>query len=403
MLVGLLSKILLLNKQNQPLMKKAYLFCFFLSLFSFSLTAQQILRLDWQRNFGGALDDEAYNIIEAKDGGYLICGSTLSSGAGKMDAVVIRITSTGEKLWEQTYGGTQNDRALNIIAANDGGYYVCGGTQSLGKGGWDMWLFKINDDGRMLWQKTFGDEGDEEAAHVIISPDNKFVLAGYTTSRGAGKTDFYIYKTDTTSKPMWRRTIGGAKQDDLKYIEQQADSSFLIVGSSKSFTNGASDLFFCRIDFTGRIKMKKNFGGKNYDYGNYFVATPDNGYLIAGGSMTNSKGYFDFYLFKINLFMEDDWGKLYGDSKNEIAEVILPYQGGYIMVGNSQSNSEGGYDMWVVKVNQKGIQEWENNFGGVKDDMMTKIIPASEGGFIACGNTQSTTNGKKDIWVIKLK
>ena len=138
-----------------------------------SLTSDNIL-------IGGELDDEVVGIVEAPDGGYVLAGTTYSFGAGKADFLLIKVDENGNVEWNNTYGGLESDVANALTPTYDGGYVLAGETSSFGLGDKDFWLIKVDSSGNMQWNQTYGSSQTiAEAKAVIQSSDNGYVLTGF--------------------------------------------------------------------------------------------------------------------------------------------------------------------------------------------------------------------------------
>lgn len=147
----------------------------------------------WNHSFGGAKDDFGYFVIQATDGGYAVGGITNSSGAGYEDVWLIKTDTSGNAVWNKTYGGTLNDEAYCVMQTEEGGYEIAGSTFAFGAGLWDAWLIKTGPTGDMLWSQTYGETLDDQAISMVKTSDG-FVLSGATNSLGAGRWDAWIFK-----------------------------------------------------------------------------------------------------------------------------------------------------------------------------------------------------------------
>lgn len=147
----------------------------------------------WEFSLEGSSGDEAVYVVKANDGGYLIAGNTASYGAGWIDGWLIKIDDNGNKIWNKTYGGRQNDELCSIIPNGDG-YLIAGSTKSSGSGDWDYWIFGIDNMGNLLWENTFGGSEEEKAAAFTKTFDGGLAVVGHTKSKGAGKKDLWLVK-----------------------------------------------------------------------------------------------------------------------------------------------------------------------------------------------------------------
>ncbi len=150
----------------------------------------------WTRTYGGTEHEHGHSVLQTADSGYVICGTTYSFGAGDADIWLIRTDADGDTLWTRTFGGDTADLGHSVFATSDGGFVLCGQTMSFGAGSYDAWLIKTDSIGDTLWSRTFGGTSDDRGYSVQQTADGGYVIDGYTNSFGAGEGDFYLIKTD---------------------------------------------------------------------------------------------------------------------------------------------------------------------------------------------------------------
>jgi predicted secreted protein len=150
----------------------------------------------WNQTYGEANGETCYSVVETSDGGFALSGYTISFGAGGGDVWLVKTDSAGNLLWSQTYGGTNWDTGYSVVTTSDGGYIIAGSTNSYGAGGSDFWLIKTDSTGVEQWSQTYGGTSMDESHSVIATSDGGYAIAGSTRSYGAGSTDVYLVKTD---------------------------------------------------------------------------------------------------------------------------------------------------------------------------------------------------------------
>jgi hypothetical protein len=193
---------------------------------------------DWSQTYGGSDDDYAYSVLQTSDGGYALAGYTDSSGAGGFDFYLIKSNSAGSTNWTKTYGGAGDDLAYSLIQTSDGGYALAGYTSSSGAGYYDFYLVKTDLSGNLQWSKTYGGAGDDEAHSVIQTSDGGYALAGWTDSFGGSGYDFYLVKTDPSGSMLWNRTYGVAGNNEAYSVIQTADGGYALAGYTDYFGAG---------------------------------------------------------------------------------------------------------------------------------------------------------------------
>jgi len=201
----------------------------------------------WHYSFGGTAYDEGRSIQKTLDGGYIIAGYTSSFGSGEQ-VYLIKTDPEGSPIWTRAYGGTNDDRGYSVLETPDGCYIIAGYTNSFGAGSYDFYLLKIAVWGDTLWTRTFGGSGADSAFSVVQAPDGGFVIAGFTSSFGAGGSDVYLVKTNSEGYMMWDTTFGGTGNDGAYSIAATADGGYIITGYTCSFGSGNEDIYLIKID-----------------------------------------------------------------------------------------------------------------------------------------------------------
>jgi len=261
----------------------------------------------WEKTFGGSGDDGAYSIQQTTDGGYIVAGYTSSFVAGVAggwyrDVYVIKLDENGNEVWEKTFGGSGNDSANSIQQTNDGGYIVAGWTDSLSLGarGGDVYIIKLNAYGNKEWEKTFGGSDNDWANSIQQTKDGGYIIAGGTYSFGAGIYDFYIIRLDANGNKVWMRIYGGSKEDDAHSIQQTNDGGYIIAGGTESFEAGDADIYIIKLDAMGNKVWEKIYGGSGDDYAFSIQQTKDGGYIVAGYTSSFGAGGSDVYVIKLD-------------------------------------------------------------------------------------------------------
>jgi hypothetical protein len=172
----------------------------------------------WNKTFGGAENDWAVSVQPTQDGGYILGGATKSYSAVNTDAWLIRTDARGIKLWDKTFGGTGIVWTNMVQPTLEGGYIISAfaaeiepetqvgasnGAISLNQknsfyaGGGDTLLIKTDSQGQELWSKTFGGVSWDMLYSVHHTFDGGYILAGETSSFGAGDMDAWLIKVNS--------------------------------------------------------------------------------------------------------------------------------------------------------------------------------------------------------------
>ncbi|MES2748306.1 MAG: T9SS type A sorting domain-containing protein [Bacteroidota bacterium] len=219
--------------------------------------------IQWQNTFGGSGADTAYSVDLTTDGGYILCGSTSSNDGdvtghhGSEDAWIIKLNSLGGLSWQKAIGGSSSDRLYDIKNTSDGGYIAVGSTSSIngdlalddhqGK----QWSVKLDANGVIQWQKTYGGSGQDNALSVIETTTGGYIIAGSTNSSDGDVTglhindnysDSWIVKLSTNGALQWQKTLGGMEIEIGTDIKQTSDGGYIFSGGASSIDGDVTGL-----------------------------------------------------------------------------------------------------------------------------------------------------------------
>jgi hypothetical protein len=369
--------------------------------------ADNIPELEWDRTFGGAGSDWAFSVQQTTDGGYIIAGSTDSYGAGGYDSWLIKTDSHGNKVWDRTFGGTEDKVATSVQQTSDGGYVMTGvtsGGYEVWAGG-DVWLIKTDSGGNKVWERTFGGAEGDGGYSVEQTTDGGYIVAGATYSYGAGGSDVWLIKTDSGGNKVWERTFGGTEYDGGLSVQQTTDGGYIIAGGIESYGAGGSDVWLIKTDSGGNKAWDRTFGGAEYDFGWSVQQTTDGGYIVAGQTYSYGPGGDDVWLIKTDSGGNKVWDRTFGGVKSDggwSVQVQQTSDGGYIVAGETESYGTGGDDVWLIKTDSGGNKVWDKTFGGAEDDRSWSVQQTSDGGYVVIGCTESYGAGMGDVWLIKV-
>ena len=354
----------------------------------------------WDKTYGGENIEELRRVISAPDGGYLLAGFSYSGlsgdksehSRGGFDYWVVKIDNLGNKVWDKTFGGGGFDVLFEATSSPDGGYLLGGFSDSNtsgdksdnGKGDRDYWVVRIDSQGNKVWDKTFGGVGGDELHSTIATPDGGWLLAGASGSNisvdksenSKGSTDYWIIKIDKAGNKVWDKTIGGDGTESLANAILTPDGGYLLSGSSTSNASGDKsedgrgnwDSWVVKLDGTGNKIWDKTFGGEETDGITKAMATPDGGFLLAGGSNSNASG-------------------------------------------DKSEDGMGNWDFWIVKIDAAGNKLWDKTIGGSDADELSTVTRIADGSYLLAGSSNSNADGDKsenrkgesDYWIVSLK
>jgi len=351
------------------------------------------------KTFGGNLWDYGNSVQQTIDGGYIITGEISSSENGSSDIWLIKTDSEGQEEWNQTFDGSYRDYGKSVQQTVDGGYIITGSTGS--DYYYDVWLIKTDSKGAEEWNQTFGGDNKDYGNSVQQTADGGYIITGEISSSGNGSSDVLLIKTDQQGQEEWIQTFGGSDYDTGNSIEQTYDGGYIITGSTRSYGNGSSDVLLIKTDQQGQEEWIQTFGGGYIDIGNSIKQTSDNGYIITGYTQSYGNGSRDVWLIKTNSQGNEEWnqtfGGIYVDIGNSVQQTID--DGGYIITGSRGTDYYS--DLWLIKTDYQGNEEWNQIFGGNDYDFGNSVQQTTDDGYIIIGHTKSYGNGGYDIFLIK--
>ena len=209
--------------------------------------------IEWNKTIGYIGNERGRFLVNTVDGGFLLLGWTNSSGAGQVDFWVVKTDQYGNPQWNQTYGGENADRGISLVKTDDNGYVLAGSTSSFGAGNSEIWLIKIDDDGNPMWNQTYGGSEDESTTSILAADDGGYVFVGYSHSFGAGDQDVWLVKTNSAGNVQWNQTYGGIAHEVARSLLRTDEGGYLLGGFSASYGAGDTDVFLIKTDVQGII------------------------------------------------------------------------------------------------------------------------------------------------------
>ncbi len=372
-----------------------------LETFSTKLFAQAPNTL-WTRTYGGTNWDEGFSVQECAEGGFIIAGETEESfGNGKSDVYLVRTDAQGDTIWTRTYGGALSDVSRSVQECTGGGLIIAGKTNSFGAGYDDVYLIKTDAQGDTIWTKTYGGTLSDDGRSVQECAEGGFIIAGMTSSFGAGWGDVYLIRTDAEGDTIWTKTYGGTNYDWGESVQECTDSGFIIAGMTSSFGAGSWDVYLIKTDSDGDTLWTKTYGGISNDWGCSVKECTEEGFIIAG--TTNSFGVGssrDVYLIRTDTQGDTLWTKIYGRTGDDRSNSVQECAGsGFIIAGYTTSFGDGDGDIYLIRTNANGDTLWIKTYGRAGSDYGYSVQECASGGFIIAGYTSFF--GPFDVYLIR--
>ena len=374
-------------------------------LSAISLTSIASAQTSWWRTYGGRENDIGYSVQQTTDSGYIIAGSTSSFGPGTptfSNVYLVKTDSLGDTLWTRTFGGTSNDEGWFVRQTSDGGYIIAGWTVSFGADNTDVYLVKTSAQGDTLWSRTYGGTSNDVSFSVQQTCDGGYIVAGTTSSFGAGNGDVYLIKTDASGDTLWTRTYGDTSGEEGHFVQQTTDSGYIIAGMTSSFGAGGADVYLIKTNAEGDTLWTRAYGGTRNDYVSSVQQTADGGYVISGWTLSFGAGSYDVYLIKTDYQGDTLWTRTFGGTHSDGSySVQQTTDGGYVVAGFTQSFGAGSFDVYLIKTNASGDTLWTRTYGWLSSEGSYSVQQTTDGAYVVAGITQSFGAGGFDVYLIK--
>jgi hypothetical protein len=362
--------------------------------------------IQWSKTFGARAEDQGHSVQQTTDGGYIICGTTLSSRAQGEDVWLIKTDADGNKLWDKKFGGSDNDIGNSVRQTTDNGYILCGHTYSYGAGRLDIWLIKTDSEGNKLWDKTFGGENYDEGEEVKQTADGGYIICGTTRSFGES---IWVIKTDSDGNKLWDYRFEDGKVSRGYSVQENKGGGYIAAGMVYDNLNH-EDMLLIRIDADGSKIWDKTFDDGSAQS---VQQTTDGGYIVCGRSQGIGISQATSWLIKTDAEGNKLWDKTFasgskrmgtwdGDSAKQTAD------GGYIVCGTRIKGSyfeiflpTASY-IWVIRTDAEGNELWDKKLPGKDSGWGNSVQQTTDGGYIVCGSKGSYVAGGNSVLLLKI-
>ena len=421
---------------------------FLICLFAVTGIFAQAPTIEWQKTIGCTSYNPVNNFIIDNQGNYLFAGIAYDScdvtghSFGWGDGWIIKTDTDGNRLWSVVLGADSADEFFKIIQTADNGYVAVGRTLSqvgpdTKQGLTDCWIVKLDVNGNLLWQRTLGSPGYDDADDVAETATGDLIIAGATGSAGGdvasfhgGTLDAWIIKLNSTGTVLWEKTYGSTGTDYPMAIKKTVDNNYIITGKAGGAngdipylhsTSYPSDVWVMKINDTGGVMWSKTYGGYMNQVGDRIIQTQDGGYLVGAESTSGNMdvagnyGDNDMWAIKLDDTGKIQWQKNYGGSGADVfTSIIESKEGGYLFTGTSQSvdhdgtGNHGTSDLLLIKTDNTGNIRWSRMYGGTSGDATATSVQTSDSTYVTGGVTNSHNGdvavhfGVTSAWVFRL-
>ncbi|WP_243643611.1 hypothetical protein [Tenacibaculum sp. M341] len=416
------------------------------------IVPQKEVKIDFVKTVGGSRNEVGSSVVSTQDNGYIILGYADSNDGDlnfktttDSDYFVLKYNANDELEWSKVYGGSKDDRGLQIIQTSDNGFAVFGFSESddndvtVNNGNSDFWITKLNTSGNIVWEKSFGFSGRDNGSSLIATSDNGFLLVGeldITASGGMGRSssnnnrhaggDYWAIKLNSSGDKEWSNFYGGNFTETPQDVVQTTDG-FIITGFSDSIdvdisnNKGTYDFWVVKIDNQGKLIWEKSFGGTQIDESYGIEKTNDGNFVIVGSTrssdtdVSSNSGGGELWLIKISSEGKLIWEKTFGGASFDVGRAIHKTNNGDLLIGGSSRSTNDGFsnngenDAWVFKISSEGNLIWQKFIGGSKLDFLYDITELQDESIVAVGESTSNdldipeNKGFSDLLIIKIK
>ncbi|MFM8474062.1 MAG: T9SS type A sorting domain-containing protein [Candidatus Kapaibacterium sp.] len=409
----------------------------------------------WVRTYGGSKREWGTTVMQAPDGGYVMTGGTWSDdklfqgyGKGDVDGFVVKTDADGIVQWRQVFGGSTYEVTNGIALTADSAVVVCGYFFSndrdfagLNRGMHDVFIIKMDRNGKVLWKTTYGGSENENATCIITTPDGGFAVCGDTRSSDGdfsrssprGGSNIFLLRLNARGEKLWNITYGGSKDEGGERVINTRDGGFAIVGDMASndgdfsrMNKGAGDIFLMKTDARGAVQWTRSFGGSKVDRGMSVTQTDDDGFALAGWTLSTDGDFLgsranadpDAVVVRTDSAGGTVWTRRFGGSREDRAFCIAATaDAGYLMTGGSWSADgdmagihKGMSDIFLTKMDSTGTTQWTRSYGSISDEEQGyHLARTRDGGCVLTGYTESSSedfagmnNGLGDVFLLKL-
>jgi len=262
----------------------------------------------------------------------------------------------------------------------------------------------LNDDPEIEWNVTIGGVNRDFCMSMKETNDKGYIITGFTESFGKGKMDVWLVKTDKDGNEQWSHTFGSENDEWGAWVDQTSDGGYIIAGGIGDHEADKADMWVIRTDGYGNIIWNKTYGGDSNDWANSVESTNDGGYIIVGGTNSFGVGDFDIWLVKLDSDGDKEWDKTYGNIYYNFGQAVLQTDdGGFILISEGDTGFDNivDYSIWLIKTDLQGNEEWSNILGGEYSDAGYGLQHTTDGGFIITGCTSTFQEILLDALLIK--
>lgn len=345
--------------------------------------------------------ETASAVRQTGDGSYIVGGYTYDL-TRMHDILLFKVSPYGRILWQRSIGGADYEEAADVQQTADGGYIVAGHKGNPTLQNLNFWILKFDGGGNVLWQKLIGTSGSDAALTIHQMTDGGYLIGGYADTKESNQKEALAVKLYPDGSLEWNQAFGGSLLEEAHGIRQTTDKGYVFCGMTSSEGRGGTDLMVVKLDINREIEWQIGYGGSGNETAVSIEETLDRGYIVAGKTESFGAGGADCWVLKLNYNGIAEWQFAYGGPHDDSAASVQQTEDGtYIVAGTVQKNSGGSKYVWLLKLDEDGSIEWQKIYGKNDDDAASCIRQTREGGFITAGSTNSYAWAGTEIFLMK--
>lgn len=335
------------------------------------------------------------DVALSSEGGYLFSGYFRSGAANGNGAMLVKTDQAGNTIWAKSYGGSKSESLQFVHEIPGTGYFAAGGILEQSGTNSDFYLIKIDYEGDIIWEKSYG-YGDDGMWSAKYTADGGVVMCGFTEVT-SGNKEVYLAKVDANGTIQWGNTYGTAGNDVGFYVSQTNDEGYIITGFS-----GNGQLYLIKTDAAGNLSWSKTYKYYDDEQGVVVKQTSDGGYIVSGITGLAGSIPFDIFWLKTDSVGNLQWVRTHNATSTHdyVMCMELTQDGGFI-IGGFRGYITPSEDFYLIKVDASGNIQWTTAHGGNISDEMNSLKITPDGGVICAGQTNSFGSGDMDAFIMK--
>ncbi len=339
----------------------------------------------WTKTFGGAYNDEAWQVQPASDNGLIVIGAGMPQNFGNWDLQLIKTDVNGNAIWTKNYGGPFAEQGRAVRQTPDGGYIAVGWKRSSAIGGKEIWLLKLNASGDTLWTRTYNDYTEQEARTIELTPDGGYLMAGWAIADWESYEDVYIIRVDSLGNVIWRKNYGGENSQKAWSAKPTSDGGYIVAGWTDNHPN-ITGMYIIKTDSNGDTLWTRIFTTQFTFAASSILETDDHRFIVGGSLNVEWSNNFNAIL----LYLDDsgDIDHMRFMTFGKIYSIARTREGGLIIAGTMVDDLSSSI---IVRTDIMDGESWIKNIGEALNSRISarSAFQASDGGYVFTGTTKS--------------